>query len=1319
MIMTYLIHLLTASNLRFCLCLMLVFYGSSICKSQTSYFYTSEKLLSSRVTCIEQDADGYIWIGTDCGLNKFDGYRFTEYVYQHGKSKALKSNFITCLFNDQNGQFWVGTSKGLMKYDKFSDSFDPIETDDHENPHIASVAFYGRNQFYVGTAGYGLYRWNSKTNQLVSCNKTFKSADNFFSRLYLDQEGYLWKSGLNDRISRFSLRHPQEQILKTDCGLPTAFLPLGKDFLLVGLRKLLLYHDKKLNGNPIDMSLLSPKPSNFRTAIKDKQGNIYIGSYGQGLFIIPKGTHQMHRVPSPTADFDLSTANIYALFLDKEDNIWVGCHRKGLLMIPSRKAQFHTWRLSTQNYAVGASISSACEGDNGITWCVIQNVGVCGFDNYGRIIAHPSCPKNPYCIYRDHQGQYWIGTDTGLYSYNPLTGSYNLQTTIQGEYVRNIVDGRNGKLYLSVGGHGFLSFDKQTKQTTSYQMKYGEKNALCNNWIYTMRLDHRGLLWIGTASGISCFDPKSNTFRKHADKSLAYSLVCISLAELRNGDIAIGADNGLYLYKYKTGEIVPFPNSSPMVGKMVMSVLPMTNGDLWCSSSYGIWHYQEKSKKLINYLHATGMATREYIPEIGYRRQDGYILFGINDGLTLFNPSLLHQLKWHYGEVHLSNLFIEGEMENYSSMVSGRHVINDNLYKAKEITISHDENLFRLEFSVFNYANASNIAYEYRINGSKQWQSTGNGNNAISFNRLRPGTYKLEVKAVNNGNESPISSFTIHILPPWYQTTWAYLIYIILLISSLYGIYAFYQKRKLQELENDKTKVLFNATHDIRSPLTLIMSPLHKLQKREDLDDDAKKQLSVIERSANRILDLVNQILDLRKLDCQQLHLHCRKTNLVTYIQSSLKLYEYQAESRHINMAFTYSTPNISAWIDRQNFDKIINNLLSNAFKFTANEGNIEIKLSEEKDEKTGIKYAKITITDTGIGLEGLDTNKIFDRFYQATDSRHKSGEAGTGIGLNLCKMITEIHHGKIAAYNRTDTQGSIFEIKLPQGTEYLKPEEIEDEKDESNKTEQTIGKNQKPTILVVDDDPEIAKYIRMELNRYFNIVGCSNGKEAINLLFNQEYDLVVSDVMMPEMDGFTLLRLIKTNSNISHIPVIMLTSKSDVSNRLMGLEKGADAFLAKPFDCEELQLLIKNLINHVRRLKGKYSSCPKATDKVENIVMKSNDDVLMERIIKSINEHISEFDFGVEELAKAIGVSRAQLHRKMKDIAGIPASEFLRNIRLEQAARILSETEVNVAQVAYRVGFNSQSYFSTCFKRHFGKSPSEYAENTKKQQES
>jgi len=1288
-----------------CSCLILTLSSFQVAQAQTSYFYTSENLLSSRITCISQDADGYLWVGTDCGLNRFDGYRFTEYVYQHHGKGSIKSNFITCMFSSSDGTFWVGTSKGLMRYDREHDQFVNIPTDDGENPHIASYIFTGKNQFSVGTAGHGLYRWNPQKQVLNSCNKIYPSKNQFWSRLYRDPQGNLWKSGLNDRISFFDHKTKKEKLVDTHCGLPTAFLPFGKGFLLVGMRELLVYQNGQLRSDAIDMSHLAEKPSNFRIAVRDKQGNVYVGSYGQGLFVIPRGTMQMHRVPNPTADFDLSTANIYALYIDKEDNIWVGCNRKGLLMIPSRKASFQTWRLSTQNYSMGASVSSVCPGDNGILWCVMQNVGIFGFDNIGRIVAHPNAPKNPSCIARDRQGNYWVGTDCGLYTYNPKTGASQLQATLDGEYVKNIVDGPDGKIYASTGGHGFISFDKRTKAVVNYQMTNDPENALCNNWINTMQFDHRGLLWIGTASGVSCFNPKTRHFRKHPKGSLAYSLVCVSLAELPNGDIALGGDNGLYLYHYASGSITPFPDAQALSGKMVMAILPLRNGDLWCSSSYGLWHYQKSKKSLTNYLHAPGLGTREYEPEIRLQRKDGSILFGINDGVTIFHPERLVQERWKGGTIHLCNIFVEGKPVQMGSLSNGNPIIKQKVTEASDVTVSYQDNAFSLEVTTFNYANASNTNYLYRINGGKQWYATGVGKNVISFNRLSAGDYKLEIKAIRNGVASPTKVMWIHVTPPWYHTTWAYLLYLLIVTALSWYVYKRYQYHKIQKMENDKTKVLFNATHDIRSPLTLIMSPLNKLQKRDDLDKDAKNQLNVIERNANRILNLVNQILDLRKLDCQQLHIHCQRTNLVTYIQECMKLFEYQAETRNIKLHLSCARKSLYAWIDRQNFDKVINNLVSNSFKFTGVNGNIEIILDEYKDSKTNQAFASIIVEDTGIGLDGLDVTKIFDRFYQSDKTADKN-ENGTGIGLNLCKMIVEMHHGNISAQNRTDRKGSLFKIILPLGNSHLLPSEIETESSSATATSSTS----KPRVMVVDDDPEIGQYIESELRSYYNFTHCQNGEEAHRLLPTENFDLVISDVMMPEMDGFTLLRLIKSNNRTNHIPVIMLTSKSDVGNRLMGLEKGADAFLSKPFDVEELHLLIKNLLNNVRRLKGKFSGMQQPTEKIENVQMKGNDEVLMDRVMKAINKNLSDCDFGVEELAQEVGISRAQLHRKMKELTGIPTSEFLRNIRLEQAARILSQTDVNVTQIAYQVGFNNQSYFSTCFKRHFGLSPSEYA---------
>ena len=432
---------------------------------------------------------------------------------------------------------------------------------------------------------------------------------------------------------------------------------------------------------------------------------------------------------------------------------------------------------------------------------------------------------------------------------------------------------------------------------------------------------------------------------------------------------------------------------------------------------------------------------------------------------------------------------------------------------------------------------------------------------------------------------------------------------------------------------------------------------------------------------------------------------------MVQYVGNILKSYEYTAKERNMSFRYLPEVDQLKVWFDRTAFDKVVDNLLSNAFKYTYDGGEIEVRVGEGADQT-----AFLQVIDNGMGIRG-DLHKIFDRFYQGSTSRSLHIE-GTGIGLNLCKMMVEMHHGTIEAANRENSQGSIFTVRLPLGNSHLAKDEILAQDSQVQKSAK-VKPQSNYRMMVVDDDKEIGNYIRQELGAFYHVTPVTSAREALRLLLSVEddkqFDLVVSDVMMPEMDGFTLLRMIKTNMNLSHIPVVMLTSKSDVANRLEGLEKGADAFLAKPFDMDELHVVINNLISKNLRLKGKYSGSQQQKDKVEETKVKGNDELLMERIMKVVNKHLSDSDFSVDTLTTEVGISRTQLHRKMKEMTGLPVSEFIRNIRLEQAARLLEEQKINVTQVAYSVGFNNPAHFSTVFRKQFGISPTEYAEKAKK----
>jgi signal transduction histidine kinase/DNA-binding response OmpR family regulator len=621
-----------------------------------------------------------------------------------------------------------------------------------------------------------------------------------------------------------------------------------------------------------------------------------------------------------------------------------------------------------------------------------------------------------------------------------------------------------------------------------------------------------------------------------------------------------------------------------------------------------------------------------------------------------------------------------------------------------------------LEFSLLDFDNPRGIVYEYCV-GNGAWVRNPQGINVILLSHLQPGSYPIQVRARVGDLCSNIKTITIEVTPPWYRTTWAYILYFIAL-SSLVGFFIYaYRRRANRQMDEEKMKFLINATHDIRSPLTIILSALKKIRsERLRVGDDqsgmGNPAVDTIEHNAQRILNLVNQILDVRKIDKQQMQLHCQQTDIVAFTEGVCRMFDFPAKERDIRFTFDHEgLERLDAWIDRTQFDKVISNLLSNAFKYSNDGGEVTVSLKRITDQGgEGDGNLELAVSDNGVGIDEDSMKHIFDRFYQGSNSRRMHVN-GTGIGLNLCKMIVAMHHGTIEAQNRTDNQGSIFTVRLPLGKAHLKPEELDDQKGIVQLSRAKTSSS-KYRVLIVDDDMEMARYVSAELGRYYQFGICLNGKEGLKELLTNEYDVVVSDVMMPEMDGFTMLRMIKTNINISHIPVIMLTSKADVANRLEGLERGADSFLAKPFDMEELHMVIENLVQSRLRLKGKYSGAQQAqADKVDQPEVRGNDEVLMERIMKAINKNISDSDFNVERLTQEVGISRVQLHRKMKEMTGISTSEFIRNIRLEQAARLLKEQKINVTQVAYTVGFSNLAHFSTIFRKHFGVAPSEYAE--------
>ena len=1275
-------------------------FTAVLASADSGRLYTSDQLASSLISCIGQDKYGYVWIGTENGLSKFDGYRFTNYYKNNtgdGDSTQLIDNDIADIFSDGEGRLWIGCDKGLMQYDFINDNFKRYPFPGGMKPRVETTLQDGKGNLILGTAGYGLFCIRKGSDRIEKLDvKGWKPAYDFTSRIFKDGMGDIWFGSHHTSITKMSGGGGAVRLkdYELSCGPVISFIKLdAKGFIVICMYGILRYDyaTGKLSDAGFDLSAISKKVS-IRKAVTDHGGNIYIGTSGNGLMVIPRGSKTLRPIETKDVGFDLSASNVNDIFEDKDRNIWVSCYKRGLYLLSHEKNAFANWNFTSQNISLGSGISSMAEGDGGDIWVTVQKVGVYRFDRQGNITAQPKSPYGSGTIYRDKRGGYWICSENALYSYDPYTGGYSKKLRLDGWGLNCMTDDGRGRLFICNYGKGLCVYDTGTGKAVSFNMEDKRRQGtICNNWIKSLFIDSRGLLWIGSSNGLSCMDTRNYNFNVLKHGTLLRDVQCLSFSETGDGTVLIGTNNGLYEYFRDGRGLKPFPGSGQVRSRSVYGIVVDENNDIWLSTSRGIIMYSRKEGKFINYAHGNGLSANEYILGAAIRFADNRIAFGTNDGITVFYPDEVKNSTIEMDKVYLTNFTVNGK-----PVFSFRD----------RFELPYTSNSLQLEFSLLNFKHVRDIKFQYRINDSKTWVDVKDGSNAIQFNELKPGKYEIYVRAECSGRHSrETKKITIVVNDPWYSSAAAWVVYFML--AGCVVAYALwrYGKNKREELDEAKMRFLINATHDIRSPLTLILGPLNKLKQRIT-DKDSLDDIDTIDRNAQRLLLLVNQILDERRIDKNQMHLHCQLTELAAQVGGVAAMFQSNARQHGITLGVE-SEGGVYAWVDRTNFDKVIQNLLSNSFKFTPDGGDIRIILRAAADAVT------VQVQDTGPGFSDEDTDRLFDRFYQGRNSTGLR-TAGTGIGLNLCRTLVQMHGGRIKAANRADgVRGALVTITLRTGNSHLKPEEIVADagaagSDCKAKAKARSGKN--VSVMVVDDDPEIAAYIRKELGGWYRLESFGNGDDALKALLSGHYDIVVSDIVMPGMDGIALLKSIKGNSLVSDVPVILLTSKDAAADRLEGFKRGADAYLPKPFDMAELRVMIDNLVDKARLLRGKYSGAQAQDGKVDDIKVKGNDDALMERIMKSVNKNLSNPDFNVENLSADVGISRAQLHRKMKEITGISAGEFIRNLRLEQAAKLICEDKVNITQVAYSVGFNNQTHFSTVFKKHFGMPPTEYA---------
>lgn len=1355
--------------------------STPVMKAQTGKFYSTDKELSnSLINAVYQDRKGFIWIATENGLNKFDGTRFSIYRHNATDSTSLKNNYVRTLFEDSRGNFWIGCINGLQRYDRATDNFHELfisRKDGRKNPHITSIIERRNGDLWIATSGQGAISLKKNSNPAsfhIETELTDRIGSNYLNVIFEDSRQNLWIATEEKGLYRYSPESKELKSYKAPYHIAgddvSAICEDAHGQIFVGtLTKGLFRLSSRQEGNFEPVLYQNRMNLNIRTLIIDTRGKLIIGTDGEGVKEYQPQQDIIVDSEINASPFDFSKSKVHSLIEDKDHNLWLGIFQKGLILVPgiSNKFDYYGYK-SIHNNTIGSSCVMAIHTDEQATiWIGTDNDGLYAINDQGKQLRHythqagnpQSVPGTILCLYEDSNQELWLGSYfDGLARMNKQTGTCQDATSLlQGNLnagkpkVSCIIEDKNKNLWVGTYGSGLYKINLPTQHVTYYESTRNENddwsiNRLPNDWISYLLEDKEGMIWIGTYKGLAVLNPQTDNFINYKKQNnLLPGYVVYSLLESSNGEIWAGTSEGLVCLNKDRLTPVLFTTADGLPSDIICGLAEDEKKNIWISTHQGISKLNPPEKKFINYYAGDGLQGNEFTRTAVFKDKRGKIFFGGTNGVTAFYPQDITEIKKEMNVLitgfHVANRPVK------KGDKSGNNVITDTaVMDTEQFTLAYNENTFSIDFSVLEFSNPDRISYQYKIKElGDEWISTQPGTNRVTYSSLKPGKYTFSVQARDHNNFSNIRTVTIAITPPWYQTWWAKVIWGCLGALLIYALTMYIlsrirhrqevmRQKHMEQINEAKLQFFINISHEIRTPMTLIISPLEKL-----LAEHSEKQpvYLMIYRNAQRILRLINQLMDIRKLDKGQMHLKFRETDIVGFINDLMQTFNYQAQKKNITFTFEKElegADSLKVWIDLNNFDKVLMNVLSNAFKYTHEGGNIEVSLKTGHNDayRGALKdYFEIDITDNGIGIDKNKIEQIFERFYQIDNDMTQSN-FGTGIGLHLSRSLVELHHGIIKAENREDGQGTRFVIRLPLGSNHLKAEELENpeetgseptisqlpkdsiyETEEENKTNEYRKPKAKTRyrVLIVEDDEEIRRYIRSELDSDFRIYECTNGREGLETILKEKPDLVISDVMMPEMDGITLCRKIKQNININHIPIILLTAKSKAEDQIEGLEIGADAYIVKPFNTELLRTTISNLIANRERLRGKLVGEQQVEEKITKIEMKSNDEILMSKVMKTINDHLADPTLNVEMLAANVGMSRVHMHRKLKELTNQSARDFIRSIRLKQAANLLREKNLSVSEVAYATGFSNLSHFSNTFRDFYGISPSEYKE--------
>ncbi|ADY53694.1 histidine kinase [Pseudopedobacter saltans DSM 12145] len=1324
-------------------------------------------LSNSTIECILQDKLGFIWIGTRDGLNKYDGYNIISYKNLPQNNQSISDSYITCIFEDSQNNLWIGTKSGLNLFDQQKGIFTRVDLGKQYKESISKIIEIAAGSLLVATRGNGLFLLASSPNLVKSSKQLVGIKEKEFFDLHIPSDNQIWASTsaglyrLDLKNNRFEARRVLKQhninVVSSD---KNGILWLGTED--DGIIK---YSPSEKTSTHFRHNYLEQNSigsNQIKALLIDKNQNLWVGTINGGLNKLNTKRYTFSNYTNdPNNSHGLSQRTISALFEDNQGNIWIGTHRGGVNIYSPLAEKFSLQRQSSQKSGLNYNdIKSFYEAKDGSIWI--------GTDGGGINIWSPNrtsfsfLKNSPFDktslgsnevldIMADKSGNIYISTwGGGLNKYNKAANSFtrytndkNNNNSISGNFVQKAYEDSKGNLWVCTYYNGLNLLDRTTG--VFKQLKEGKQNTrLSGNNIVSILEDNSANLWIGTDDGgLNKYNLNTQVF-KHYFSAEEKSPDIRVIYQDKQQRLWLG-QRGLYLYNTQKDKFEPFCNDCHLSEEFIKGILEDNNGFLWISTSNGLTKLDPRDKSFRKYNTADGLQGLEFEANAALKTKSGEMFFGGINGFNYFYPNNIHFNKF-IPPLYLTSFQIFNETILPSAKNSP---LKSDISFTKEIQLNYKQSTFSIGFSALNYIAAENNKYEYILEGfDKSWNSI-NENRKAYYTNVPPGDYIFKVRASNNDdvwNEG--TSLAISISPPFWDTWWFKLSVLLLILYIAYLILSFrrnleikaIEEKKKEEMHQMQLQFFTNISHELRTPLALIMGPVERLLK-EDFHSKFDNLYHTIHNNANRLLNLINELMDFRKVESGHLQLKVMQLNLEAFFVEIEEEFKELAQEKNIDFRFENLTKREEIWADKQILEKITLNLIINAIKYTPQNGSVKLELSDKlvfsnaslvnqltiKNNLNSKEYLYIKVIDSGIGISKDSIVHLFERYYRITESH-----MGSGIGLAFVKSLTALHKGNIYVNSERDLGTEII-IALP----FLKSDyshaEIWSKTEESggvrlesitNKLHTTSvnanieednikSEKSHKKILVVDDNEEIRTFLKETLNKDYLIFEAENGEQGLILCKEIYPDLIISDVMMPKVNGISFCKQAKDDIDISHIPFMMLTAKTSLEAEIEGKESGADFYFAKPINIDLLEITLRNIFEQQNKLKEHYQKNYQVQAK--ELVNNARDKEFLEKLLDIIHKNISNTELDIEFLCNEIGMSRTKLYQKVKDITGQAIGDFIRTIRLRKAVEIMSEEDVLLTEVIYRVGIQTQSYFTKAFKKEFNKTPSQFLQELKK----